>query len=80
MSLLIILVCVCGLTAMIASLITRSWLAAVGFLGVVLLGDRQPGAMLEDLADFELLEVEASPLSEAPLAELNVGRERKLGH
>ena len=37
MSLLLILALVCGLTAMIASLITRAWFAAVGFLGVVLL-------------------------------------------
>ena len=37
MSLLLIFALVCGLTAMIASLITRSWFAAVGFLGVVLL-------------------------------------------
>ena len=32
-----ILALVCGLVAMIASLIGRSWFAAVGFLGVVLL-------------------------------------------
>lgn len=38
MSILIIFALVCGLTAMIASLITRSWFAAVGFLGVALLG------------------------------------------
>lgn len=37
MSLLLIFALVCGLTAMIASLIARSWFAAVGFLGVVLL-------------------------------------------
>jgi hypothetical protein len=37
LSLLVIFALVCGLTAMIASLITRSWFAAVGFLGVVLL-------------------------------------------
>ena len=37
MSLLLILALVCGLTAMIASLITRSWFAAFGFLGVALL-------------------------------------------
>jgi Na+/H+ antiporter NhaD/arsenite permease-like protein len=38
MSILLIFALVCGLTAMIASLITRSWFAAVGFLGVALLG------------------------------------------
>ena len=32
-----ILALVCGLVALIASLISRSWFAAVGFLGVVLL-------------------------------------------
>jgi hypothetical protein len=37
LSLLVIFALVCGLTGMIASLITRSWFAAVGFLGVVLL-------------------------------------------
>src|SRR4029434_6892087 len=37
MSIIIILALVCGLVGMIASLITRSWFAAVGFLGVALL-------------------------------------------
>ena len=37
---LAILALVCGLVGMIASLITRSWFVAVGFLGVVLLAAR----------------------------------------
>jgi hypothetical protein len=40
MDLIVILALVCGLTAMIASLIGRNWFAAVGFLGVVLLAAR----------------------------------------
>ena len=45
------------------------------FLDVVLLGDGQAGAVLEELAGLELLEVEAGPLAEASRVDDDVRRE-----
>jgi hypothetical protein len=50
------------------------------FLDVVLLGDGQPRAVLEDLTDRELFEVEAAAFAEAALADRHVGHESELAH